>query len=140
MRHRTLGLTVGLFLVGILALASTGVGIALMQRASEPGSVALQVSPVSGVTHVFMRNNAYQPTTIQVVVGTAVAWTNEDSVVHGVVLPHVVTAQSDANLGESGSLSQGQSFSYTFTSVGTFEYHCDQHPYMMGMVIVTPQS
>ncbi len=134
MRHRTIGLVVGLVLVGILALASTGVGIALMQRASEGGRPLPQATPVFGVTHVFIRNSAYQPDNIQVVVGTAVTWTNEDTAIHSVVLPHAMTAANIIR--KSGPLGQGQSFSYEFASRGTFEYYCEEHPAMIGIVTV----
>jgi plastocyanin len=140
MSHRVAWILVGVLLVALLALGGVVVAIVATRPALQPyqQTPVVQETPVPGVTHVFMRNNAYRPDDIQVVVGTAVTWTNEDNVVHSVFLPHVVTAQSDVNLGESGSLSQGQSFTYTFTVVGTFEYHCAQHPYMIGVVIVTP--
>ena len=134
MRHRMRGVVVGLVLVGILALASTGAGIALMQRASEGGRPLPQAVAAFGVTHVFMRNGAYQPDNIQVVVGTAVTWTNEDAVVHSVVLPHAMTAANIVR--ESGPLDHGQSFSYEFASRGTFEYYCEEHPAMIGIVTV----
>lgn len=134
MRHRMRGVVGGLVLVGILALASTGAGIALMQRASEGGRPLPQAAAVFGVTHVFMRNSAYQPANIQVVVGTAVTWTNEDAVVHSVVLPYAMTAANIVR--ESGPLDQGQSFNYEFASRGTFEFYCEEHPAMIGIVTV----
>jgi len=81
-----------------------------------------------------MRNSAYQPDNIQVVVGTAVTWTNEDAAVHSVVLPHAMTAANIVR--ESGPLGQSQSFSYEFASRGMFEYYCEEHPAMIGIVTV----
>jgi len=48
---------------------------------------------------------------------------------------HTVTA--DGGLFNSGNLSTGQSFSFTFVSRGTFTYHCRIHPSMTGTVSVT---
>ena len=82
-----------------------------------------------------MRHDLFSPTRIQVVLGTTVTWTNQDTVPHNVTIAPVV--MSSSNNWESGLLSPGQSFSYTFTSQGTFQYHCQEHPGMTGEVIVT---
>jgi hypothetical protein len=37
-------------------------------------------------------------------------------------------------------LQKGQSGSVTFTTAGTFPYHCNVHPNMHGMVVVTAAS
>jgi plastocyanin len=79
---------------------------------------------------------AYSPAYIQVVLGTTVTWTNRDTVPHTVILSPVVISSSDN--WESGLLYPRQSFSYTFTSRGTFKYYCSEHPFeMIGTVIVT---
>jgi plastocyanin len=139
MRDRATRLPVVVIMVSILALIGTGVGMALILRSSASSVVyqqsAVQSTPALGVTHVFIRNFAYQPANIQVVWGAAVTWTNQDSAIHSVVLPHIVTSETDIR--ESGPLSQGQSFSYTFPARGTFQYHCIEHPSMVGTVIVT---
>ncbi len=139
MRHRATRILVVVIVVSILALIGTGVGMALLFRASAPPVVyqqsAMQGTPALGVTRVFIPNFAYQPANIQVVWGTAITWTNQDSAVHSVVLPHIVTSETDIR--ESGPLSQGQSFSYTVLARGTFQYYCIEHPSMVGVVIVT---
>ncbi len=135
MRTSTWWVIVAILLVVAIALVGTGAALAGVQQVS-PGDSTQR--PVSGVTHVFMRNNAYQPANIEVVIGTAVTWTNQDNVIHSVVLPHAETAENIVR--ESGSLSQGQSFSYAFGSLGTFEYYCTEHPYMIGIVMVIPKS
>ncbi len=75
-----------------------------------------------------MQNFAYQMANIQVRVGTTVTWTNQDNV------PHSVTFKN--GMKDSGLLSQGQSFSYTFNTPGTYQYYCTVHPYMAATVTV----
>ncbi len=87
-----------------------------------------QGTPVTGVTHLAMQNFAYQPAHIQVRVGTTVTWTNQDNV------PHSVTFKN--GMKDSGLLSQGQSFSYTFNTPDTYQYYCTVHPYMVATVTV----
>ncbi len=89
---------------------------------------ARQGTPVTGVTHMNMQNFAYQMANIQVRAGTTVTWTNQDNV------PHSVTFKN--GMKDSGLLSQGQSFSYTFNTPGTYQYYCTVHPYMVATVTV----
>jgi len=61
-------------------------------------------------------------------VGTTVTWKNEDAA------PHTTTAgtsPSPSGEWDSSILQKGQSFSFTFTEVGTFDYFCTVHPSTM---------
>ena len=138
MRDRATRILVVVIVVSILALIGTGVGMAAVLQtyaaSASPPPVA-QSTPALGVTHVSTRNYTYQPAVINVVWGTTVTWTNRDSAIHSVVLPHIIDSETDIR--ESGPLDQGSSFSYTFQARGTFQYYCAEHPYMVGVVIVT---
>lgn len=140
MRNRTAWFIVGIVLVCVLALIGTGFGMAATHGAFGAGSSAQtlvsQDKPVVGATHVYMRHETFIPAYIQVVPGTPVTWTNQDTVPHNVTItPEVITTSPDW---QSTLLYPGQSFSYTFTSRGTFQYHCQEHPgSMIGSVIVT---
>ena len=122
-------------LLCILALAGTGFVEAAVHGAFRAGSTASQYHVAFGVTQVYMVNDAFTPARIQVTLGTTVTWTNRDTVPHNVTLSPIVISSSDN--WESGLLSPGRSFSYTFTSRGTFQYYCQEHPGMTGVVIVT---
>lgn len=61
--------------------------------------------------------------------GTAVRATNKDSVVH--------TWTADGGAWDSGSLNQGQSFTFTFRAAGTYTFHCEPHPTMTGSILVS---
>ncbi|MFL5302295.1 MAG: plastocyanin/azurin family copper-binding protein [Anaeromyxobacteraceae bacterium] len=65
------------------------------------------------------------PTTIKV--GDTVQWQNVDSMDH--------TATSDTALFNS-ALAQGASFKHTFTTAGSFPYHCEKHKSTMKGTIV----
>ncbi len=84
---------------------------------------------MSGGTQVTIQNLASQPATLQVHVGTIVTWTNQNNV------SHFVTFRN--GMKDSGLLSQGQSFSYTFNPAGSYQYYCTVHPNMVATVIVT---
>ena len=139
MRNRTVWLIVGIVLVFVLALMGTGFVVAATHGGFGAGGTAQasvsQDTPVFGATQVYMRHEKFSPSHIEVVLGTTVTWTNQDTVPHNVTISPVVISSS--NDWESRLLYPGQSFSYTFTSHGTFQYHCQEHPGMIGAVIVT---
>jgi len=70
----------------------------------------------------------FKPENITIAVGTMVTLTNKDAAVH--------TLTSDNDLFDSGNLSKGDTFEYTFNQTGTFGYYCTIHPSMTGKVIV----
>jgi len=76
----------------------------------------------------FLGANAFNPSPLTVASGTTVTWTNTDSVAH--------TSSSDGNGWDSGTLAPGRQFSFTFSTSGTFHYHCAIHPGMVGTVVV----
>jgi plastocyanin len=80
---------------------------------------------------VTISNFSFSPASITVKKGTAVTWTNHDSVAHTVV-------ETDGQTGpQSQDIANGQSYSFTYNTVGTFHYHCSIHPDMTGQVVVT---
>jgi plastocyanin len=88
------------------------------------GAVAAQE-----VTNVVTIDNfTFTPPELTVAVGTTVKWVNHDDI------PHLVVNKDKAF--RSKALDTDESFSYTFASVGTFDYFCALHPHMVGKVIV----
>lgn len=94
-----------------------------------PSGSASQGTPVTGVTQVQIVNFVYTPANLQVRAGTTVTWTNQD------IAAHTVTFKNGTK--GSGVLQKGQTFSYTFTTPGTYDYYCAVHPYMTATVTVT---
>jgi plastocyanin len=74
----------------------------------------------------------FRPGTIVIPAGTAVRWTNKDSV------PHTVTSDT-AGVFDSGVLQPGESYEFLFDIPGTYTYHCAIHPSMTGTVVVSGQ-
>jgi plastocyanin len=101
--------------------------------AGQPGSAggkAVTVSMVPGSGSNTSIGKAYSPDPVTVVIGvnSTIEWVNNDNA------PHTVTA-NDASF-ESGNVAQGQSFTFTFSKPGTYQYHCIYHPWMTATVIV----
>ena len=92
-------------------------------------SVALKsdqsVSIVDGASN---SDYGYSPSALTITAGDTVTWTNNGTVPEG----HTVTGDGF----DSGTLSNGETYSHTFTSTGTFSYVCTLHPFMKGSVTV----
>lgn len=65
----------------------------------------------------------------EVPVGTTVVVTNADSATH--------TWTATDGTFDSSSIAPGESFEFTFTEPGTFDYFCNFHPSMAGTITVT---
>jgi plastocyanin len=116
-------------LLMVLALAIAIAGCTSYGSAPQGTPAA---SPASGPGAITIKSFAFSPGEITVKQGTTVTWTNQDGVAHTIV--------SDAGAPEaisSDPISQGGSYSFTFTKPGTYPYHCSIHPSMTGSVIVT---
>jgi plastocyanin len=109
-----------LIIAGLLATVSCGSSY----QTPTPTSTSTQTQGNA----VSIQNMAFSPATITVSVGTTVTWTNNDATIH--------TVTSNTGLFESGQLSKGSHFSHTFSTAGTFAYHCSIHPEMTGTVKV----
>ena len=84
----------------------------------------------SGVP-VAIKNYAFSPAALTVSVGTKVTWTNDDTA------PHTVTVSSGPVTFSSPLLQHGDTYTYTFTTPGTYSYYCAVHPSMTASVVVT---
>ena len=77
-----------------------------------------------------IENYNFDPHGLTIVQGTKVTWYNKDDVIHSVNSPDNIF---DIDM-------QRQNYaSFVFDEVGTFQYFCKPHPYMMGTITVIPR-
>jgi len=87
----------------------------------------------SGVPGCELTDECWFPSVLTVDVGETVTWYNAD------IAAHTVTSVTDGGLDgvfDSSLLMAGESFSHRFDKLGTFDYFCMVHPWMVGTVIV----
>lgn len=77
---------------------------------------------------VSIQGFAFNPQDLTVTHGTTVRWTNLDGPLH--------TSTSDDGVWDSGNLSTGQTFTFTFGPSGTYPYFCEIHPTMTATITV----
>ena len=128
------GLLLGLGILGLLmGAAIAGLFIFRLQPqlaggTAAPGSVIMPVGVGSNTALSF------SPAKIVVIIGVnnTVTFINKDTATH------TVTA-TDSSF-NSGDINAGQSWTYTFSTAGTFDYYCIYHSWMKGTVVVVSSS
>jgi plastocyanin len=95
----------------------------------RPGAPFVRIeSPGERADRVEIGDFSFSPRTIDVPVGSELAWENTDPT------PHTVTARD--GVFDSGTLDPGSRFAATFDRAGTFAYFCQIHPTMTGSIRV----
>ncbi len=119
--------------------AKGAVGVFSVTGGSHPSVTTVSTTGTKLGTPVQILKNSgvdttspgYSPATIHLKMGVnnTVTWTNYDTA------PHTVTS-TDKTF-DSGNINPGESFTYTFTGAGTYQYYCVYHTWMRGTVVVS---
>ena len=107
-------------------IASTALG-AIVGTALAAGVLFARADAPAGA--VSIDNFTFGPASLTVKAGTTVTWTNKDDIPHGI-------ASSNNAFTRSKALDTDDSYSFTFTTPGTYQYFCYVHPHMVGTIVV----
>jgi amicyanin len=110
---------IGSTLLGALVGAVLAAGV-LFARADNAIAVSID-------------NFTFTPPSLTVKAGTTVTWTNKDDIPHGI-------GSAGNAFAKSRALDTDDSFSFTFTKPGTYQYFCYIHPHMVGTIVVEAAS
>ena len=112
----------------------------VQEQIVEPKTVTAPITPVTNIPPtvdkiqepiveskaIGIKSFSFEPETLTVKKGTIVTWTNYDSAPHQIKSTAFVSSQ----------LNKNQTYSFTFSQTGIFEYYCSLHPSMLGKIIV----
>lgn len=114
-------------LITLLLLTSCGTHLGLSKLLGSGGSPTktAKVKPVK----ITISSTGYESNNLQIKVGTAVKWTNTDTV------PHTVTSDT-AGVFDSGPIAPKANYSFTFKQAGTFTYHSTGDASITGTIVV----
>src|SRR5258706_2008137 len=102
-------------------------GLSLIYSCSS-NKAKVNPTPSTPAATVAIQNFAFVPATVNIKVGNSVTWTNMDTAPH--------TATDLANAFDSGSLTTGKTFNFTFNTAGTYTYHCLIHSMMKNATVI----
>jgi plastocyanin len=109
-----------------LVAAALGAVTATMLAAVVLPGWADTAAPANAVS---IDNFTFGPQSVTVKAGTTVTWTNKDDIPHGI-------ASANNAFTKSKALDTDDSYSFTFTTPGTYRYFCYIHPHMTGTIVV----
>jgi len=127
-------------------LVAAGCGSTSSATTTSPSPAAPGASASAGAANggstasVTIQNFAFSPSTLSIKPGTTVTWTNKDSVPHDVTSTNGPGVNATpTSLYTSGTMSTGQTFTFTYAKKGTYFYECKIHaaePSMHAKVVV----
>ncbi len=110
------------------ALRSAGLLLALVLTPALKAQEHAAAPASSAQAQVRIGNFTFSPAEITIAPGTALTWVNGDDI------PHTVAAANKSF--RSKAMDTDQTYSFTFTTPGIYDYFCSLHPQMRGKVIV----
>jgi amicyanin len=111
----------------VVAAALGAATAAVLAAVVLPGH-AQTAAPASAVS---IDNFTFTPPSVTIKAGTTVTWINKDDIPHGI-------ASANNAFTKSKALDTDDSYSFTFTTPGTYQYFCYVHPHMTGTIVVQP--
>lgn len=128
----------------VLLLVAAGVGYKLMHKTKKPATATTKTTTASipsasldiDPAQVTISATQFVPATITVKTGQAVVWKNTDSAPHLVASDPYPTNSTLPDLNSHQQIDAGGSYSYVFAKAGTYTYHDNLHPTILGTVIV----
>ncbi len=126
----------------IVSASQTSAQTKPIQVSIQPGSYQSQGS--ASQQNQFYTNQYYSPTDLQIVPGTTIVWTNNDSVSHTILsgtstkkIGNPFTPDGKIN---SGPIAPGQSFQFTITDIGIIRFYDPSYTWMNGVIVSIPPS
>jgi len=105
-----------------------------VEESSEPKTVNVEIPQGTSSPGCETSNACFSPASLTIHAGDTVEWTNTDTAAH------TVTSGSPANgpsgVFDSSLIMGGASFENTFDAVGSYDYFCMVHPWMVGNIQV----
>ena len=124
-------------MIAMLILASVLVLVGCQQKETQTQENVQAVvqtavenpNTAGGSESIMISDFKFVPSELRIKKGTIVTWVNRDN------STHTLASDSGAEI-DSQPLSQSQRYEHTFDNAGTYDYHCKNHPSMIGKIIV----
>ncbi len=113
-----------------LALAASTIMFGTSACSSKTSTASEEDGPAIAMT-VHIKDGEFDPRDVDIEAGGTVMWINDD------VASHDLQFLAPKKL-YSGVIKPGRAWVHTFAAAGTYDYYCDFHNTMKGVVVVRP--
>lgn len=118
----------------VIAVGGVFAAVMLSQTTTNPRQATPVIRP-SKEAQVAITNNGFEPATLTVKKGTKVTWTNNGQTAHQIASnPH--PSHDELKKLYSDVLNEKQSYGFSFSKAGKFNYHDELNPVVNGQIIV----
>src|SRR3990172_7394867 len=107
----------------------------VMEEPTGPMTVEVSIPAGTSVPGCEETNKCFNPSSVSIMKGDTVVWSNDDSAAHTVTSGS--PADGPSGMFDSSLLIGGKSFEHTFDSSGSVDYFCMVHPWMTGSIQVS---
>ncbi len=107
----------------------------VMEEPTGPMTVEVSIPAGTSVPGCEETNKCFIPSSVSIMKGDTVVWSNDDSAAHTVTSGS--PADGPSGMFDSSLLIGGKSFEHTFDSSGSVDYFCMVHPWMTGSIQVS---
>jgi plastocyanin len=114
-------------------LITTVVIMAGCTKSNNPVYTSTNSGGSPGANEVWMQGIAFVPASKTISVGTTITWTNKDNTTH--IVTSGIPNYPDG-IFKSGSMNNGDTYSFKFNTAGTFKYYCFIHGAMMTATMI----
>ena len=113
----------------------------VMKKDTTPQRVLISIPNGAGLPDCVKNDECYSPSSAQINAGDTVTWTNDDIAVHTVTAGNLqedpsLVGETYPNGWDSSIFASGTTFSQLFANIGTYDYYCQVHPWMVGNITV----
>ena len=82
----------------------------------------------------------YKPGNIKITSNSKVTWTNQDIAAHTATSGQSIDSSDSGQAFDTGTITPGSSGSAVITGSDEISYHCTFHPWMLGILQITPAA
>ena len=82
----------------------------------------------------------YKPANMKITSNSKMTWTNQDIAAHTATSGQSIDSSDSGQMFDTGTIAPGSSGSATITGSNEISYHCTFHPWMLGILQITPAA
>jgi plastocyanin len=114
------------------APSNSSTGISTSTTIAIPNGAAVQESSLD--------KEYYKPGNIKITSNSKVTWTNQDIAAHTATSGQSIDSSDSGQAFDTGTITPGSSGSAVITGSDEIPYHCTFHPWMLGILQITPAA
>ena len=114
------------------APTNSSTGISTLATIVIPNGAAEQESSLN--------KEYYKPANMKITSNSKVTWTNQDIAAHTATSGQSIDSSDSGQMFDTGTIAPGSSGSATITGSNEVSYHCTFHPWMLGILQITPAA